>query len=233
MPSIFVRSAACRFYPIWTDPSWRASLPRTAKPGRYWSPTVQSETGAWLLFGCRTANRASDLPSARSLPWIPNLITDSEASHNLLRLRSPVTIVSHTLGKIISMPIQSEKVYGILRRFLLLLFSFTLSKAHAGEYPTPTQGDFTLKEFRFTSGETLQSLRLHYRTLGTPVKDAKGVVQNAVLILHGTGGSGAQFTRPEFAGELFRPGGMLDADRYFIILPDGIGHGKSGKPSDC
>ncbi len=78
----------------------------------------------------------------------------------------------------------------------------------------------------------MPELRLHYRTLGKPVKDAKGVTQNAVLIMHGTTGSGAQFIRPEFAGELFGPGQPLDTTKFFIVLPDDIGHGKSSKPSD-
>jgi homoserine O-acetyltransferase len=104
--------------------------------------------------------------------------------------------------------------------------------ASAADYPAPTEGDYVIKDFKFTSGETLPELRLHYRTLGKPVKDSKGVVRNAVWIGHGTGGSGAQFIRPEFAGELFGAGQLLDASRYFIVLPDGIGHGKSSKPSD-
>ncbi len=106
--------------------------------------------------------------------------------------------------------------------------------AHAGaaEYPAPVEGDYLIHDFRFASGETLPQLRIHYRTLGTPRTDAHGVVRNAVLITHGTGGSGAQFIRPEFAGELFGPGQLLDATRYFLVLPDGIGHGKSSKPSD-
>ena len=98
--------------------------------------------------------------------------------------------------------------------------------------PAIVEGDFVLKDFRFASGETLPELRLHYRTLGTPRRDAGGVVRNAVLIVHGTTGSGAQFVRREFAGELFGPGQLLDASRYFIVLPDAIGHGKSSKPSD-
>ena len=73
---------------------------------------------------------------------------------------------------------------------------------------------------------------MHYTTLGKPVRDAHGHTANAVLILHGTGGSGQQFLQPQFAGVLFGPGQLLDATRYFIILPDGIGHGKSSKPSD-
>jgi homoserine O-acetyltransferase len=104
--------------------------------------------------------------------------------------------------------------------------------ARAADYPTPVEGDYSIRDFRFTSGETLPELRLHYRTLGQPRRDAAGRVDNAVLILHGTGGSGAQFLRPEFAGELFRAGGVLDAARYYIILADGIGHGGSSKPSD-
>jgi len=95
-----------------------------------------------------------------------------------------------------------------------------------------TEETFVLKDFQFRSGESLPELRLHYRTLGRFQRDVQGVVRNAVLIMHGTGGSGAQFLRPEFAGELFRSGGLLDAARYFIVLPDGIGHGQSSKPSD-
>ncbi|MFO1401379.1 MAG: alpha/beta fold hydrolase [Steroidobacteraceae bacterium] len=104
--------------------------------------------------------------------------------------------------------------------------------APATGYPPPVPGEFVARDFRFASGATLGELRLHYRTLGQPRRDAAGHVANAVLVLHGTGGSGAQFLRPEFAGELFRAGGVLDAAQYFIILPDGIGHGDSGKPSD-
>ena len=97
---------------------------------------------------------------------------------------------------------------------------------------TIVEGDVVLRDFRFASGETLPDLTLHYRTVGTLQRDADGVATNAVLILHGTGGSGAQFIRPEFSERLFAPGGLLDASRYFLILPDGIGHGASGKPSD-
>jgi homoserine O-acetyltransferase len=92
--------------------------------------------------------------------------------------------------------------------------------------------DFTIRDFRFQSGETLPALKLHYYTLGQPKTDAAGHVVNAVLILHGTGGSGRQFTAPQFADVLFAPGGVLDPARYFLILPDDIGHGGSSKPSD-
>lgn len=119
-----------------------------------------------------------------------------------------------------------------MNRWLFVITMFFCLSAAAAEYPTPVEGDYVIKGFRFTTGETLPELRLHYRTLGKPVKDAKGIVRNAVWIGHGTGGSGAQFFRPEFAGELFGVGQLLDAARYFIVLPDGIGHGKSSKPSD-
>src|SRR5438067_47377 len=98
--------------------------------------------------------------------------------------------------------------------------------------PAATEGDFIARDFRFGSGETLPSLKLHYRTLGAARRDASGTVRNAVMVLHGTGGSGAGFLSRTFGGELFGPGQLLDAAKYFIILPDGIGHGQSSKPSD-
>ena len=98
--------------------------------------------------------------------------------------------------------------------------------------PTSTEGDFVAQNFHFRSGEVLPSLRLHYTTFGTPKRDASGRVTNAVMILHGTTGSGNQFVSPQFAGALFGPGQLLDATRYYVVLPDGIGHGKSSKPSD-
>jgi homoserine O-acetyltransferase len=104
--------------------------------------------------------------------------------------------------------------------------------ARAASFPRPTEGDFVIRDFRFREEKTLPELRMHYRTLGEPKRDEKGIVRNAVLIMHGTTGSGAQFIRAEFAGELFGKGQLLDADRYFIIVPDDIGHGHSSKPSD-
>ena len=99
--------------------------------------------------------------------------------------------------------------------------------------PVETRSDtFLLRDFAFNAGESLPELRLHYRTLGRLRRDDSGKALNAVLVLHGTTGNGGQFLRPEFAGELFEPGQVLDAERHFIILPDGIGHGKSSKPSD-
>jgi len=98
--------------------------------------------------------------------------------------------------------------------------------------PVPVEGDYVSHDFHFKSGETLPELRMHYMTFGKPQRDASGKVTNAVLILHGTGGSGRQFLQPQFADVLFGPGQLLDASRYFIVLPDNIGHGKSSKPSD-
>ena len=98
--------------------------------------------------------------------------------------------------------------------------------------PAFQQHDLVLKDFHFRSGETLPELKLHYYTLGQPKKDAAGHVTNAVLILHGTGGSGHQFAAPQFADILFAPGGLLDPAKYFLIMPDDIGHGASSKPSD-
>ena len=94
------------------------------------------------------------------------------------------------------------------------------------------EGNFVVHNFHFKSGETLPALRLHYRTIGKPARNAQGHVTNAVLILHSTGQSGSQFLEPQFAGVLFGPGQLLDTRRYYIILPDGIGHGGSSKPSD-
>jgi homoserine O-acetyltransferase/O-succinyltransferase len=119
-----------------------------------------------------------------------------------------------------------------IRIVVSLLLTLGLRSALAVEYPPPTEADFTIHNFKFASGETLPELRIHYRTLGKIEKDANGNVKNAVLIMHGTTGSGAQFIRPEFAGELFGNGQPLDATKFFIVLPDGIGHGKSSKPSD-
>jgi homoserine O-acetyltransferase len=99
-------------------------------------------------------------------------------------------------------------------------------------YPLPVEGDYVIQNFHFRSGETLPELNMHYRTIGTLKTNSAGVAQNAVLIGHGTGGAGTQFFNPVFANVLFGPDQLLDATKYFIILPDGIGHGKSSKPSD-
>ena len=117
-------------------------------------------------------------------------------------------------------------------RIALFTVVFGLEAARAAEYPTPAEADHIIRDFKFASGEILPELRIHYRTIGKPQKDSAGQIRNAILIMHGTTGSGGQFVRTEFAGELFRTDQPLDAAKFFIVLPDGIGHGKSSKPSD-
>jgi homoserine O-acetyltransferase len=118
------------------------------------------------------------------------------------------------------------------RTILVLLINFVSIAAFAADYPAPQSGTFVVKDFQFKSGEKLPEVKLHYYTLGTPQKDSSGKVRNAILILHGTGGTGRQFLTPNFGGILFGPGQLLDASKYFIILPDNVGHGESSKPSD-
>ena len=128
------------------------------------------------------------------------------------------------------------EIWFLRRLAILATLSCLGSLAGAAEYPAPTEGDFVARDFHFASGATLPELRIHYRTLGTIERDAAGRVRNAVLILHGTGGEGGTFVRggsgQGFAGELFGAGQPLDATRFFIVLPDAIGHGKSSKPSN-
>ncbi|HLZ64936.1 MAG TPA: alpha/beta fold hydrolase [Aliidongia sp.] len=102
----------------------------------------------------------------------------------------------------------------------------------ADPYPGQRDGDFTVADFPLANGEHLADARFHYTVLGTPVRDASGAITNGVMLLHGTTGAGKNFLAPSLAGELFGPGQPLDATKYFIILPDTIGHGGSSKPSD-
>src|SRR5262250_1055914 len=117
------------------------------------------------------------------------------------------------------------------RILALLALLLTALPAAAADWPAK-EGDFTIRDFHFKSGETLPELRIHYTTLGTPHRGADGRIDNAVMVLHGTGGTGKQFLTPVFADELYAPGQPLDITRTFVILPDGIGHGGSSKPSD-
>ncbi len=103
--------------------------------------------------------------------------------------------------------------------------------AAARQWPTK-EVDYVVRDFHFRSGETMAEVRLHYTTLGQPHRNARGEIDNAVMVLHGTGGTGHQFLVPQFADELYGPGQPLDIRKYWIILPDNIGHGKSSKPSD-
>jgi homoserine O-acetyltransferase/O-succinyltransferase len=126
-------------------------------------------------------------------------------------------------------------------RFGTILLAAAAFAAAVAPAPASAQRDYAaelregaavLKNFRFGSGARLDALRIHYATLGTPRRDSRGRIDNAVMVLHGTGGSGRQFLQPQFAGELFGAGQPLDISRYFVILPDNIGHGRSSKPSD-
>ncbi len=123
------------------------------------------------------------------------------------------------------------KIFGRCAVALAALLGVQLTQA-ADQVLRKTEGDYVVNNFHFTSGETLPELRLHFTVLGKPHRNASGHVDNAVLILHGTGGSGHNFLADRFSGVLFGKDQPLDAGRYFIILPDGIGHGKSSKPSD-
>jgi homoserine O-acetyltransferase len=121
---------------------------------------------------------------------------------------------------------------------LALLLMFPAAPGVLADTPPPTsafrpsEGEYVIPNFRFASGETLPELRIHYATLGKPRRDEHGRIANAVLILHGTGGDGHNFLSDRFANVLFGKGQLLDVSRYYIILPDGIGHGASSKPSD-
>jgi homoserine O-acetyltransferase/O-succinyltransferase len=160
-------------------------------------------------------------------------------------MRLPVTVVSSTPGCFTRsrfpggrMNHKPHTLAPLCTSFCLLLLGAFPSFAQMAppnppqNWPPPQEGNYTVHDFHFQSGETLPELRIHYYTLGKPLTDAAGRTTNAVLILHGTGGSGGNFLQPIFAGMLFAPGQLLDANKYFLILPDNIGHGKSSKPSD-
>src|SRR5258707_12373827 len=123
------------------------------------------------------------------------------------------------------------------RAFATALLLMTASVAFAQapsttHWPNQQEGDFVIKDFRFKSGEALLALNIHYTTLGTPQRNASGDITNAVILLHGTSSSGKAWLMPPLADELFAPGQPLDAARYFIVLPDGLGRGGSSQPSD-
>src|SRR3954447_11070513 len=111
------------------------------------------------------------------------------------------------------------------RAALSAAFALTSIAAFAADYPAPKQGEWIARDFKFHTGQILPELRLHYTTIGAPTGQP-------VLVLHGSGGSAANMLTPAFGGELFGPGQPLDAAKYYIIIPDGVGHGKSSKPSD-
>jgi homoserine O-acetyltransferase len=114
---------------------------------------------------------------------------------------------------------------------LFAAFAAQVAAPPATAWPTHEQ-DVVLKDFGFRDGERLPALRMHVTTLGSPHRNAASQIDNAVMVLHGTGGDGKQFLRPQFADELYGPGQPLDLRRYYVILPDNVGHGRSSKPSD-
>jgi homoserine O-acetyltransferase len=125
----------------------------------------------------------------------------------------------------------------VIRLVGAFVLSFVATHAWAADYPKPTEADFVATSFKFASGETLPEVRIHYRTFGRIARDANGHATNVVLIGHGTGGSGASLVDSPtgnalFASELLGKGQPLDAEKYFVVVPDGLGHGKSSKPSD-
>ena len=131
--------------------------------------------------------------------------------------------MTHTFG------LQTAALTSLL---LVLTAQPAFGQAAAASYAGQKEGDFVLKDFRFEGGATLPEVKLHYTTLGTPHKNGKGEIDNAVLLLHGTTGTGKSFLAPSLGGELFGPGQPLDASQYYLILPDGLGRGGSSKPSD-
>src|SRR5579872_4354431 len=124
-------------------------------------------------------------------------------------------------------PVMRLLSFGVLSLATLV----SAGQTAAATWPT-TDGTYTIDHFQFKDGETIDHLRLHYLTLGQPHRDAAGHVDNAVLLLHGTGGDAHTLLNPLFSNVLFVPGGILDITKYLLILPDDIGHGASSKPSD-
>jgi len=112
-----------------------------------------------------------------------------------------------------------------MRMLIAFVFGFFATAAWAADFPAPREASWTVRDFRFHSGEVLPELRLNYTTVGSPGGEA-------VVLLHGTTQSGTALLNPAFGGELCAAGQPLDASRYYVILPDSIGHGKSSKPSD-
>src|SRR5579862_5201212 len=182
---------------------------------------------------CAASISSLTLPSIR----LPSVYTARYRSRQIAKASPSArakAITPPSLPTLNEPPSEEEQVMKKWLRVALILTIclFAGSEVLVAQQATPIEGDYVAKNFVFRSGEMLPELHLHYTTLGNPVRDEHGRVINAVLILHGTGGTGRGFLQPIYAGELFGPGQLLDANKYYIILPDGIGHGKSSKPSD-
>jgi homoserine O-acetyltransferase len=121
---------------------------------------------------------------------------------------------------------------GLLGLVALSMIASGQTMAADASLPNLAEGDFVMDSFHFQDGESLEKLRLHYTTFGTPLRNAAGEIINAAVLLHGTTGTGQNFLAPSFSTALFGPGQPLDAAKWFIVLPDGIGRGGSSKPSD-
>jgi homoserine O-acetyltransferase len=120
----------------------------------------------------------------------------------------------------------------VLAAFVTPALAQEASKVNPADWPGYAEGDYTVKDYKFVSGESLPEVKLHYRAIGTPKRNASGEIVNAVLLLQGNTGTGANWFRPTLAGELFKPGQPLDAAKYYIVMPDALGRGGSSKPSD-
>ena len=133
------------------------------------------------------------------------------------------------------MPLENQMSVGALTVIILMAAAFpALAQASANQpntsWPGHREGDYVIKDYKFVSGESLPEVKLHYRTIGTASTNAAGEVVNAVLLLQGNTGTGANWFRPTLAGELFKPGQPLDSAKYYIIMPDALGRGGSSKP---
>src|SRR6476660_6889032 len=183
--------------------------------------------------GCRAAPRRSNTkpPTDDGTPRPPPAMTDRKPTSRD-RARIGAGLVTEIAG-VIRFPARGpetaaapgETIMNFPYAALSAALALTSVTAFAADYPAPKQGEWIAKDFKFHSGETLSELRLHYTTIGEPTGQP-------VLVLHGSGGSAASMLTATFGGELFGPGQPLDAAKYYIIVPDGVGHGKSSKPSD-
>jgi len=183
---------------------------------------------AWqVLRPSAVANRFGALRGSS----LPRLVGRDEEIDLLLRgwARCPARKARSSIRAPLKEDAMSPCMRSVLLAIVLLL---GIRLAQAADWPNQIEGDLTLNDYACISGDKFATLKLHYTTIGTPRQDAQGHVTNAVLLLHGTGGTGKEYLQPDIADHLFKPGQVLDASRYYVVLPDGIGAGGSSKPSD-